>query len=462
MDKRKTVFIPVVTADGKRHRVLEIYSEPWASDTPDADKAKKQSQLLADAQRMQLPPVVVRLSQIGLGQAAQAGLGAAKKHGLGRPRCALYQWLRPQAWVKSQMLDYGVVKSSVQGESAELGIALALLLGGSHTATQQIMATGSLRENPQNAQLEPRDTEVGPVTNLRTKLASLLDHPIHNGNQPVRCFIPKLLDPGNPVPSDQDSEIQRLTKKLEQRNILVTPVETLQQATNLLAIGKAQSLTADRWICSVAIILIPVLGWAIASQILAVWRTHPVELILTEDSPFIACIVNDQGDYRRLSLNKENGIYRVPSDNHLGWKLRLKHSAFDQWMSRIGFNTHYHLAMASVGTATPVKMKVPDAPSTSGQRAHDGLWKQSWHLELPEQVEQEDVEIYLAARRGKPYTGKELGSGYEDFLRNINPQGKPDHFSHVPEYLESLSAGIGTISLRLTTGANQCNESQKP
>jgi len=116
--------------------------------------------------------VAAPLRKVGLYQAGCAAASAARKLGVRRPPTALYQQVSRLAWIDHQRLHPATAQGPTEGRSAELGLALVLLMCACGSPARQVIATGALGGQP--AGVVHDDVEVLPVASLSEKLQLIL------------------------------------------------------------------------------------------------------------------------------------------------------------------------------------------------------------------------------------------------------------------------------------------------
>lgn len=211
-DKHYNVLIPIVSLgdDNDKSHLLHVYSS--LQNTPGDD---------AKALDAGLDAVVAPLLMQGLYRTGLTALGTVRKFGLKKPRMAFYQWFKPQAGIDHQRVRCVPAKGPTDGGSAELGIALSLLMGATDSRETWVIATGRLA--PQlagEAQMtRDRDAKVYPIGSLVEKLRLAKQNAKNNQlNANVRYFfIPETFNDGTLV--TDNAAIQTLIKELADEKI---------------------------------------------------------------------------------------------------------------------------------------------------------------------------------------------------------------------------------------------------
>jgi hypothetical protein len=165
------VLIPIVkpgTNDSAKSlsaddQLINVYTQPYTfGDDIDNQAIDKDWDRVAATLR-KVNPVLYRSGSVAA--------GAVRKLGLKRPKVAFYQWFKPQAWLEQQRLYSSYPEYLSEGNSAELGLALVLLMAASGSPYRYVIATGSL--GGQTQLIRERDVKVLPVSQLEKKLTWL-------------------------------------------------------------------------------------------------------------------------------------------------------------------------------------------------------------------------------------------------------------------------------------------------
>ena len=268
MKERYSTYVPVVppasTGDQETEgRLLEIGAQPYGfgEDLTDLNPAPDQQSAQAtddQAIRKQWDRVAAPLRQAGLYASGCTAAAAVRKLGLKKPMFAVYQVLHRQAAVETLRLHLAAAKApsdwqthagNIEGRSAELALALALLLAASQAPPRLVIATGCLGAQPAGTRLEHPDVEVLSVGKVPEKLRLVEQlaktQRLPRGREhtdPVWLFTPATFENGGePVAVDTLPEVARL-KAL---GITVVPVNTLMEAAEKLGAQRARWMGQD-------------------------------------------------------------------------------------------------------------------------------------------------------------------------------------------------------------------------
>jgi hypothetical protein len=317
--ERHTVYVPLVRYrrsrdDAGEAAICELWCEQRGAGEPRGD-------VPCDADR-RVAPIAAPLLASHLFEAGCAAAMAVRKLGTLPPRLGLWQRLRPYAWLESRRLHAAGAIPHL-GDSAELGLALALLLPKSrHDAS--ILATGSLTGDA--PELRERDAAVFPVGAVEEKLADILRRVQAGTFTPsnrwgrVPFFTPRADERGRPV-----AELA-VAAQLKEAGIEVVPISWLSEAARRLGCERAPLLPADRVSLATAILL--ALGLA-AGGAASLWRHYPIPLAFVrgggeaiDPEPFLACITPEGLHSAPRPVPRSDQIPRVRTGQQIAWAVR--------------------------------------------------------------------------------------------------------------------------------------------
>lgn len=291
MKERYSVYCPVVplastATPAVEGYLLEIDAQPhgFGEDSTDRLPAPGQSarsaQALDDqADRKQWDRVAAPLRPTGLYESGCTAAAAVRKRGLKKPLGAVYQALHRQAYVNTLRLHLVAARAPsewqtragmIEGRSAELALALALLLAASRGPHHLVIATGRLGGQPAGTRPEDPDVEVLSVGKLPEKLR-LVEELAKTRNlprgrdhtDPIWLFTPTMSENGGEsVTVEALPEVARL----KDVGITVIPVKTLGEAARRLKAQRARWMWQDSaWIggifCVPLILGAVIYGW---------------------------------------------------------------------------------------------------------------------------------------------------------------------------------------------------------
>jgi hypothetical protein len=328
MKERYTVYIPTVPLTAGRTveaggSLLEIYAEPFGSIKnlnnlpPEQAQEAQQAQTLNNkAIRKQWERVAAPLYTFDvLYKSGITAVASVQKLGLKRPLLAIYQWWKRQAYIESLRLylagtrtvdnaphDWRSASHDVDGYSAELGLALALLMTASQAPHHLVIATGRLSGQPSGTSIkDPDDVEVLSVGKLPEKLRLIerlaIDKKLPRGRDhkdPVWLFTPTTFDNGEGVKTLPEAG------RLKDLGIAIIPVKTLGEAAGHLKAERARWMWQDGamlgGIACLPLILSAMIYW---------WPKPPLPVTL----PNLEINVLDQESNAPEPLQKVPNIY---------------------------------------------------------------------------------------------------------------------------------------------------------
>ena len=427
MKHRRTVYIPVVQPGGgadavpsDRDLLIECYGQLYDAgggegrDGVSAAEREAVRRLDAKARDKDWDQVAAPLRKAGLYHAGCVAAGAVRKLGLRRPPAAPYQWLRPRAWIEGQRLHAGGPPVLTEGESAQLGLALVLLMTGAGTAARRVLATGALGGQPRDA--EAVDVAVLPFGGLPAKLRLVLDLARRDalpgrtpGGRELLFFTPRRFerDGAPPVEVLDLPEVGELARE----GVRVVPVARLSEAARALGALRARTLAADR-VLQAAALAVALIGTAGAGWL--AWRDAPIAMAFvppdgaTGAEPFRVCFTAD-GAYDPVPLGRDGIAPVIGAGETLGWRVRVGEPGGDpagglgRWL---GGGDGYYVAQAMVSELSRAKVAVPRLGGGEGalRVAPGGLWEWSWELDR----RPETSGLVLLARRDAPFDPDEL------------------------------------------------------
>lgn len=286
MKTRYSVYCPAVplamSADVEGESCLfEIYAEHYrlGEDLTDRQPTTQRTISLDDkAIRKQWEPVAAPLRSAGLYESGCTAVAAVRKLGLTPPPGAVYQKFHRLAYVNDLRLHLTAARApsewqthagAIEGRSAELALALALLLAASRRPDRLVIATGRLGAQPAGTRSEDPDVEVLEVGKVPEKLRLIerlaLDHKLPRGpnhTDSVWVFTPATFKNGEAsVAVETLPEVRRL----KMLGITVIQVGTLSEAAGHLAVKRAHWMRQDSvwlgWIVGAPLFLVA-LAWA--------------------------------------------------------------------------------------------------------------------------------------------------------------------------------------------------------
>jgi hypothetical protein len=393
MSSRRTVQIPIVqpsgrglAGDGAEDRLIEVYTQHYAFDPLTKQEEAQSREVDARARDKDWDRVAAPLRKVGLYQAGCAAASAVRKLGIRQPLTALYQRISRLAWIEGQRLQPAGAQGPSEGRSAELGLALALLMCASGSRQRQIIATGALGGQPRGT-LED-DVEVLPVGSLPAKLRLVSTLAQHQGlpgigaGGEVLFFTPRKFE--------QDGswlEVESLPEvaQLKAQGVRVVPVERLSEAAAELRALRARHLFHDRVAQALvaALLLVAFTGyaWSALHQRPVLMTFLPGGGTALVPEPYRVCFTKDGGFYPS-PLGRDGLARSIPAGETLGWRVRIGEPG-DGGTGLAGWfrPERYYVAQVMVSEHSQAKIMVPQmAGNETVTVPPGGIWEWGWQL----------------------------------------------------------------------------------
>jgi hypothetical protein len=418
MSSRRTVHIPIVQPgagpDGVRgeDRLIEVYTQLGGLEALTRHEEEAWRELDAKARDKDWDRVAAPLRKVGLYQAGCAAASAVRKLGIRRPPTALYQRISRLAWIEGQRLHPAGAQGPTEGRSAELGLALVLLMCACGSRDRQIIATGALGGQPGGV-VEP-DVEILPVGSLPEKLRLVLALAGHGAvpgleqGRELLFFTPRRFQDEN----GEWREVNELAEvaELQGCNVRVVPVACLGEAAAVLKAHRARHLPGDRMVASVLAALVLATGLGMAWQSVQETRIPMAFEAIgggIDPQPFQACFTPDGGFYP-IALGREGVGYDIPSGGTIAWRVRIGRPPEEQrglaaWLAPDA----YYVAQVMVSEHSRAKVIVPRLAGAEAVRVPPGeVWEWAWKLnDRPE-----TNALVLLAQGGRPFDSEVLRS----------------------------------------------------
>ncbi len=409
---RRTVQIPIVQPGGagsagaaNEDRLIEVYTQLHTFDALTKQEEVETQAADAKARDKDWDRVAAPLRKAGLYQAGCAAASAVRKLGIQQPVTALYQRISRLAWIEGQRLHPASAGGPSEGRSAELGLALVLLMCASGSRQRQIIATGALGGQPPGVVED--DVEVLPVASLPEKLRLVLTLARHGGlpglgtGSEIVFFVPQHFERvGSRVETAQLPEVDQL----REFGVQVMPVDRLSEAATELKAVRARHLFHDRVAQALVATLLLFAGagfaWASLQE-----RTIPVTFLpgggaAAEAAPYQACFT-DNGGFYPIPLEQDGLARGIPVGETLGWRVRIgvpeqERSGLARWFAP----DDYYVAQIMVSEHSSAKIIVPQLSGTGVVTVPPGgIWEWGWQLN--DRVENNG--LVLLVRSGTPF-----------------------------------------------------------
>jgi hypothetical protein len=231
-----------------------------------------------------LNPRIAELADWHLYEAGAIALGAVRRLNLPHRRLALFQRLRPATAYPYLSVTNGPDIIGLQPEntqSAELGLALGVLMYAGQSSAEQVIATGCLDRQAWSGSGRQDDVRVLPVSEIGKKIVALRDSLASQKGAAlatqVQFFLPATTIDGADTLAEHRQALDDLAAAFKRKDIEleVCPVESLRDAASTLGIGFYEVTTADRVasaaLAAAACLIVVALG-------AAAWLNAPIQL----------------------------------------------------------------------------------------------------------------------------------------------------------------------------------------
>lgn len=462
---RRTVHIPIVqpgTSEGaakrREDRLIEIYTQHQGLSPLSATEATAAAAIDSKARDKDWDQVAAPLRKVGLYQAGCAAASAVRKLGIEPPFGALYQQVARLAWIEAQRLQSASPSGPSEGRSAELGLALALLMGASGSPDRQVIATGALGGQPSGHASD--DVEVLPVGSLPGKLDLVLTLASHDSlprfdrERELLFFTPLTFEEDG---EQRDVASLPVVEQLSKFGVRVVPVGRLGEAAVILKARRARHLAADRILqagaAALALMLAAGMTWHLWPSPKVAMTFLPAGGVALAAEPYQACFTAD-GGYYPVPLDREGIARTMPAGSTLGWNVTIddpgtSEHVFGRWMQP----AQYHLAQIMLASSSPTKVLTPSLPDGKPVELSPGAaWEWAWKLtEKPE-----NNMLVLLAQPAKPFNAAEIRRALVERFPADGADSAMD-LTAAANFLSTLAPGSVRFNVRTVEGGDPCD-----
>ena len=468
MSTRRTVHIPIVrpgsrvaSHDAAEDRLIEVYTQHYAFDPLTKQEEAASREVDAKARDKDWDRVAAPLRKVGLYQAGCAAASAVRKLGIRQPLTALYQRISRLAWIEGQRLQPAGARGPSEGQSAELGLALVLLMCASGSRHRQVIATGALGSQPHGVVED--DVEVLPVGSLPEKLRLVATLAQHGGLPGVGSGADMLFF--TPRRFEQEglwSEVESLPEvaRLKELGVRVVPVERLSQAAAELKALRARHLFHDRLaqavVAGLLIVGLAGYGWSALRQQPIAMTFLPGGGAALDPEPYQACFTDDGGFYP-IPLGREGLARSIPVGETLGWRVQVGEpqngpSGLAGWFAP----DQYYVAQVMVSERSRAKVIVPQRAGTDVITVPPGgIWEWGWQLN----DRTENNGLVLLAQAEKPFDPDALRAALiEQFPPAAgSPDGGEIDVTAAINFIAGKAPGAATFIIKTVERSVRCN-----
>lgn len=369
----------------------------------------------------QLDRTLIELLEIGLYQAGQQAKAAARllsmsgRRILGRPHAAL-RIVNP-----GDVVGLGTENAA----SAELGLALALLLFEAQSEEPSVLASGTLGLTGVGSEVR-----VEPVHHLGRKLQLVIQHFSQPGSaKPPRWFLVPESDPDGTSIRDR---YQREIGLLQNLNIELRSVATLAEAAAIIgatrrAVGRTERIA--QWLLGISVCAI------IAASAFWFWLLSPIALSvvpeLNPDGTLVATPARIISGHNSATAPCQLDQSELPAfvvGDHLLFKIRT--GTPNDPTSLIG-GYHQLVIMIAINAQGETYIRLPPADKYIVPGSVTAYW--------PEVKGPDESMLIVLAKRGIPFDAQVWEAKLRDALQPLAPAEK---FSAAYNFLKDAAPGV--------------------
>ncbi|MEE9336706.1 MAG: hypothetical protein V3U87_01385 [Methylococcaceae bacterium] len=398
---RSTVYIPLVELTDQPNQLLEIYCE---------NQSFGQSELDTKSLDKDWHYIAAELRRVGLYEDGLQAINSVRKLGLKIPFWAVYQKYKKYSWLDNQRL-HSVNVLDCEGESAQLGLAIALLTNASQSPIHHVIATGKLSKDTFKNQHHNHDVAIESVGGIQQKLQLLIEKRRSNtllSDEDLYCFTPYYYQQ-----DDKDLPVIKLpeVKELEKLNVHVKPVRWLSDVAKLLKADTSRHLSQDKWLATGVFFFSALI---LAGCLYFGWWHYPIQIQMlagkNNAEPFLVCTNQDDSDVSYFDLKRDGGIPIFPvfskknSDYNTGlaWRMIVEKTLFSQ---------HYYTAFIHLGEKTRLKI-INHYPETGKEIKLVANEPFEWYWGMQEDAAQNQDNILLLAIQRTPIDVDAINRGF--------------------------------------------------
>jgi hypothetical protein len=385
-----------------------------------------------------LEPEISELLNVGLysaGQMARAAVRRLRRRYWPRPHTAALSVANPGEL-------FGLAEENAR--SAELGLALALLLFQSQASTRCVLATGSV------SSVDGGKVSVLPVNHLHRKFATVEKHylQIDIARPPVLMLVPETDPDGNGVAKRYAPEIERLAAL----GIAVQPVSDLSEAAERIDALRPAWPTGARATVATALAALLLVGLASAAiRALSV----PIPLAFT-DALLVEGGTIQQAPFRATRQPEGTWVSRPPCSTKDGLpayrpndQVMFAARAGDR-MDWIGQLSGLYITLVAVTPGSIIKVMPINAADRAYAPGEPIFW--AWPLTKPS--EPGPILIAVLAQRLGPLDRDQLAKNLHSQLKLLEPA---ERLNGAQRYLEQIAPGAMFYYLREIGENEQCS-----
>lgn len=391
---RRSVLIPLASGSGKYGRIAHVHA--------DGNRPSNDAKLI---------PEIALLNDCKLYQAGAIALAAVRQVAPKPSRLAVTGWLKPPAPAYLSVSNapdlYGMALEN--SESAQLGLALALVMYQCQGTVRLAMATGKLETKAPLGRVRGRsleDVPVCPVGLMEAKLdcvGRLLDD--YKGgafSETITFFFPRYTVEGGETLAQYREKFEGIVACYSSRGIelRLCPVSRLQDALQVLELNSLPATLTDR-LTLIAAAFGLVTGtagaaahWWLAQPITLEFARYQLDTGEKVQTPFPVRLRHGDSFEEVQGCVNAAGIHFYPVD--LGIAFRAVVTDRDSWTEAVA---GYHFAVVTVSAQSGVKVLPPDVLLPSGREVS---------VVVPTSDVAESNALFVLAKRFAPFDTEAL------------------------------------------------------
>ncbi len=438
----RVVLVPLASSGSAGGRIARIQADASAPGRNEAG----------------LNPKIAELADWHLYEAGAIALGAVRRLHLPHRRLALLQRLWPAAIHPYLSVTNGPDIIGLQAEnteSAELGLALAVLMYAGQSSARQVIATGRLDRQAWSEAGRHDDVRVLPVGGIDKKIEALRNSLASQKGaalaSQIHFLLPETTLDGADILAQHRRELDGLIVAFKEAGISleICPVASLRDATSKLGIRFFEVTAADR-VATAGLAGAACLVVATAAGM--VWLETPIELAygaaMTDGGERIATplrAVFDRKEGKYMLADVCIGAQGMPTFL-VGDSLMLEVKAADQY-GAFGSLSGYQFAVVAVSEQSGVKVLPRETfgPASGARHADVGSAPRDAEsadkllsIVLPIEGPTEENKVIVLARRLFPFDTADLRQELEMVIADEPPAAR---INAVVSYLAGRAPG---------------------
>lgn len=443
----RAVLVPLVGSEAKAGRIARVQSDA----TPPLKNVAN------------LNPAIAELADWRLYEAGAIALGAVRRLNVPRKTLAIaarFGSRREHTYLSVTNGPDTIGLQSSTSRSAELGLALALLMHGSQSKDHTVIATGCLSRDVSLNKSSQDDIAVLPVEGIRAKLETIRQalivtkgsaYPKH-----VYLFLPLETQEGALITDVFAEELEALISgfKDEGVKLIISPVASLGEAVEILGIKRLELTFVDKMVATAAV---GAFALAALVSITMLWLSATIELsfatVNNNEDVAISTPLRTlfaPSDHRYKVLEHCYNQQQIPIYKE-GETLLVKLS-IGRPRAILSSLSSFHFVVIAVSESSGIKVfpdsvfiPAPDEPPISDEN-HDG--SSPITLAIPIEGPEEKNKLIVLARKLRSFNSDGLRKSLNELIAGVPPdqiinQAVSYLSAQAPGYLDYSFMSVG-------------------